>query len=277
MKKSSILLMFLILALLAGCLGERTQDGKLESYPAPAPMTKGIADESRASTASQPSYAVDRKVIKTAQLSIEVKEFQAAMEEVARIAAQSGGFVSDSRSYVTTSKQHRGSVTMRVPEKEFQGVIEKLRKLGEVKSESSTGQDVTEEYIDLEARLNNYKKQEQRLLEILDKAKTVEEVLKVEEQLARVRGEIERITGRIIYLKNRIELASITVELFEPEPIAQSLGIRNSISEAVSGFIATINGLIVLTGTLLPVIILAALLWYAVSSWRRRKAKAAAE
>jgi hypothetical protein len=222
---------------------------------------------------TQTSYAVVRQVIKTAYLSIEVDAFQAAAKEVEGIALKEG-YVLSSSSYVTGTGHRRGSITIRVPEPSFLSVIEELEKIGEVKSKSTTGQDVTEEYIDLEAQLKNYEKQEARLLEILGKAEKVEDILKVEEQLGRVRGEIERLTGRLRYLNERIEMATITLELYEPEPITQSFGLRNALRLAVAGFITTLNALIVFTGYALP---LAALGAGALFLHRRRKIKASEE
>jgi hypothetical protein len=118
------------------------------------------------------------------------------------------------------------------------------------------GEDVTGEYIDLTARLNNSERQEQRLQEILDMANNTKEVLEVEREIWRVRTEIERLTGRIKYLENRVELATISVSLYEPEPITYSWGIRGAIRSAFEGFVPVIRGLIILVSYALPILIL---------------------
>jgi len=113
----------------------------------------------------------------------------------------------------------------------------------------------------LTARLNNSERQEQRLLEILDMANNTKEVLEVEREVWRVRTEIERLTGRIKYLENRVELATISVSLYEPEPITHSWGIRDAIRSAFGGFVSVIRGLIILVGYALPILILAGFGW----------------
>ena len=84
-----------------------------------------------------------------------------------------------------------------------------------MQNKGTTGQDVTEEYVDVDARRRNLVRQEERLLTILDQAKTVEDILKVEGQLERVRGEIEALTGRLRYLDDQVELSTVDVELRE--------------------------------------------------------------
>jgi len=138
-------------------------------------------------------------------------------------------------------------------------------------SYSSSGRDVTEEYIDLEARLRNLRRQEERLLEILDRAESVKDVLEVERELGRVRGEIERLEGRLRYLSNRVEFATITVELLEPEPIAQSLGLRSAISDAMKGLVTVTRALIVAIGYLLPIAAVAAVLFALLRRVRKKR------
>ncbi len=213
---------------------------------------------------------VERKVIKSAYIKLEVSDFDAAASEVERLAYEAGGYISESNSYITTGNHRRGTITMRIPEGSFGSIIQEIRKLGRVVSFSSSGRDVTEEYIDLEARLRNLKRQEERLLEILDRAESVKDVLEVERELGRVRGEIERLEGRLRYLNNRVEFATITVELFEPEPIAQSLGLRSAISDAVKGLVMVIRALIVAVGYLLPVAVVAAVLFALLRRIRKR-------
>jgi hypothetical protein len=225
-------------------------------YIVPSPEASMRMIASQAKTITSTPLPLDRKIIQQAHLGIQVKDFQSAFRQVESIAVAAGGYISNSDSKVTQTGHRRGIVTIRVPKSVFRDVIQELESVGNVKTKSISGEDVTEEYIDLEARLRNYESQEERLLEILEKANTVDEILRVEEQLGRVRGEIERITGRMRFLDNRVELATITVELFEPEPITQSWGTRDALRDSLGGFIAMTNGLIVMTGYMLPLLIL---------------------
>jgi len=212
---------------------------------------------------------VDRKVIKTAHLRLEVADFDGAVEELERLALEAGGYVSNSNYRITSGNRRKGTISIRIPEENFGRVIDDIKKLGRVVSFSSSGQDITEEYIDLEARLRNLKRQEERLLELLDRATSVKDVLEVERELMRVRGEIERLEGRLRYLSNRVEYATVNVELFEPEPIIQSLELRGAVSDAVEGLVRVIRALIVASGYILPVALLAGALFALLKMVRR--------
>jgi hypothetical protein len=233
----------------------------------PATPGKGAAE----SPAGASDTDTERKIIQRAALSIEVEDFTTSEEALIRAVERSNGFISDSYAYVTESGRQRGEMTIRVPEDSFLALVAELELLGRVQTKHLSGEDVTEEYIDLQARLNNSRRQEQRLLEILELAGTVEEVLEVERELERVRGEIEQMTGRLTYLDNRIELATITVSLGEPEPITQSWGIRDALRAAFAGFVGVIRGMIIAIGYLVPIIILLGLGWLITAKVVRRQ------
>jgi len=153
----------------------------------------------------------ERMVIFTARLRLEVEKVDLTVYEIRLIAEDSGGFVTG----MSTSKNEWGVMTLRVPQDEFYDVIDEIEALGEVEERELKGEDITESYVDLEAQLVNLEREEERLVEILDIARNVDEVLKVETQLSRVRGKIESITGEMKYLEGRVELATITVTFRE--------------------------------------------------------------
>ena len=153
----------------------------------------------------------ERMVIFTAKLRLEVEDVESAVYEIRLIAMDCGGFVAG----MSTSKSEWGVMTLRVPQDEFYDVIEEVEALGSVEEMELKGEDITETYVDLEAQLVNLEREEERLVEILDIAVNVEEVLKVESQLSRVRGKIESITGEMRYLEGRVELATITITFRE--------------------------------------------------------------
>ena len=244
------------------------------SMPMPTPVPRAApeslmpkyAEKTVSVETSESRYAdadtdTERKIIQRASLRIEVKDFQSSSDAVIDIVERSNGFISDSHSYVTDTGRKRGSITIRIPADRFIAVINEIECVGDVKSKDTSGEDVTEEYIDLTARLNNSERQEQRLLEILDMANNTKEVLEVEREVWRVRTEIERLTGRIKYLENRVELATISVSLYEPEPITHSWGIRDAIRSAFGGFVSVVRGLIIFVGYALPILILVGFGW----------------
>jgi hypothetical protein len=279
--RAKFVMLILLLILAAGCAAKAPKETVVTPEPAvgvevvkeEAMKSRGIGFPEFQTTEAEPvaEPQIDRKVIKTAYIKLEVSDFDAAASEVERLAYEAGGYISESNSYVTPTNHRRGTITMRVPESSFGSIIQEIRKLGNVVSYSSSGRDVTEEYIDLEARLRNLRRQEERLLEILDRAESVKDVLEVERELGRVRGEIERLEGRLRYLSNRVEFATITVELLEPEPIAQSLGLRSAISDAMKGLVTVTRALIVAIGYLLPIAAVAAVLFALLRRVRKKR------
>jgi hypothetical protein len=241
----------------AGYYSQSSEGSSPDYWPGPAPAEKGASG----SLSTITTRDTEQKIIRSASLSIEVDDFQARSDALGRIVERSDGFISNSYSYVTDTGRKRGEITIRVPKDAFLSVISEIEQLGTVQSKQTSGEDVTEEYIDLTARLNNSERQEQRLLEILELADDVEDILDVERELARVRGEIEQLTGRITYLDNRVELATISISLYEPEPITHSWGIRDAFRAAFEGFVSVIRGLIIAIGYVLPLLILVGIAW----------------
>jgi len=274
MKRNTAIAVIVVLCLLSASIGfflapvsdfgeptgyySQSPEGSSPDYwPVPAPAEKGASGSLYTTT----TMDAEQKIIQRASLSIEVDDFQARSDALSRIVERSDGFISNSYSYVTDTGRKRGEITIRVPKDAFLSVISEIEQLGTVQSKQTSGEDVTEEYIDLTARLNNSERQEKRLLEILELAEDVEDILDVERELARVRGEIEQLTGRITYLENRVELATISISLYEPEPITHSWGIRDAFRAAFEGFVSVIRGLIIAIGYVLPLLIVVGIAW----------------
>ena len=158
----------------------------------------------------------DRQIISQASLSVEVEDVTGAVAQVRTIAESRGGFVSQLATTGTPGRQ-RSDLTVRVPQGEFFDTLESIKRLGKVWSENAGSEDVTEQFIDLEARLRSALREEQSLLSLLERADTVSNILTIERELARVRSEIERLQGQINYLSRRVDLATISVALFPPE------------------------------------------------------------
>ena len=158
----------------------------------------------------------DRQIISQASLSVEVEDVAGAVAQVRTIAETRGGFISQLATTGTPGRQ-RSDLTVRVPQGEFFDTLESIKRLGKVWSENAGSEDVTEQFIDLEARLRSALREEQSLLSLLERADTVSNILTIERELARVRSEIERLQGQINYLSRRVDLATISVALFPPE------------------------------------------------------------
>jgi len=175
---------------------------------------------------------LDRKIIRTATLELEVEAVGAAVQEVESIAVAAGGFVSRSSVFieepselgeeddVAPRRTQTATVTIRVPAEVYASVMSQLRGIAEeVKSEISEASEVTEEYTDLQARLRNLEATEAGYLELLTKAEEIADILIVQDRINSVRLEIEQVQGRVNLLDSLTDLATITVQLTLP-PVA---------------------------------------------------------
>ena len=156
-----------------------------------------------------------RKIISNASIAVEVEVVQTAITEVRTIAESLGGFVEHLSSSGSPEHQ-RATMTIRVPQDQFFSALERIETLGEVQSQSVGSEDVSEQFIDLEARLKSSLREEQSLLSLLEKTEGVGEILAIERELSRIRSEIERLQGQLNFLERRVDLATIGVTLIPP-------------------------------------------------------------
>ena len=173
------------------------------------------------STVEQSSAAqnVDRKVIRNGQLTVEVTDMEGALAQVRSIATRGGGFVSASSTHVErVDNQERtvADLTLQVRSIAADGAISDLRALGKVLSENSSSQDVSEEYVDISANLDNLRASESAILKLMDKATQIQDVLALQRELSNVRGQIDRLQGRQRFIDNRTEMTTIAVSLRLP-------------------------------------------------------------
>lgn len=246
--------------------------------PAPAPSVTpeayGLAYDQSKATANSAAVPVnvERKVIQTAYLQIEVKDIKTGSEEMMKLVSKLNGYIASSNNWIDENNQRFNSFQVRIPVRSFYTALARLEDLGEIKQRSMNGQDVTEEYIDVEARLKNLKLQEERYRAILQKASKVEDVLQVERELERVRGEVESLQNRLNYLNNQVTLSTIDVQMSEPKPITSSnVGIVRAIRESVRAMVNSIYNIIVKLGIFLPYILLLVLVYVLYRVFRRKK------
>jgi hypothetical protein len=275
------ILLILGLVLAAGCAAKESPPIPLPS-PTPAPLapsaemkgTVNYADLSSAGTSGGAS--TDRRIVKTGSLTLEVDSTVQTIDKVAAIADELGGYVVSSNKHAD-GETIAGSISIRVPVERFDEALGKIRKLAiEVPYENTAGTDITEEYTDLEAQLRNLEATEAQYLELLQKAQTVEDILKVQRELSNVRGQIEQIKGRIQYLERTSDTALIEVNLQETKAVGESgWSAMKTLKSAVDGFITfgkVLASLVIWLVIFCPVwgIILFLVIFFR----RRRKAKA---
>ena len=159
---------------------------------------------------------VQRQVISQGSLSLDVEDVPFAATQVRLIAESVGGFVEQLTSQGVEERQ-QSTMTIRVPQPEFFSVFDRVKSLGKVLNENAGSEDVTERFIDLEARLKSAGREELSLLSLLERAEKVSEILTIERELSRIRTELEKVQGQINFLERRVSLATITVALFPPQ------------------------------------------------------------
>lgn len=199
-----------------------------------APAAGAVANEAAFDSTSNLESVQERLVIRNANLSVVVEDPESSVDRISAMADEMGGFVVSSNVYQTTFGDSRlsepiqarqASITIRVPSDRLDEALDRIKNDAlDVQSQNVSGQDVTEEYTDLQSRLSNLEAAEEQLREILASATRTEDVLRVFEELRRVREEIEVLRGRIQYLEQSARLSSISVELV-PDVATQPLQI----------------------------------------------------
>lgn len=242
------------------------------------------ADKSKAEV-----IPTDRKIIRNAELTLEASSPEESQQKITAIAESKGGFVVESQQTSSSSSvtiRDVVTMTVRVPSEKFSESLEEIRKISSrVVVETVKGQDVTEEFVDIEATLKTKKALEEKFLEIMKQSKSVDEALSVQRELSEVRNEIEKIEGRKRFLENQTSLSTIKIRLQTPTVYsANSSGFFYQLGEAFStGFNFAINfvlGLITLIIAILPFVLFIVLPIYLVLRyfWRKqKKAKLARE
>lgn len=217
--KISMPILLILGLLVAGCAQAP------EAVVAPPPQAEEAYSKTYQYRTGEGEYdeaGIDRKIVKTGYLTLEVDNTVEAMNGVAAVAKELGGYVVSSNKHEDDSTTY-GRVSIRVPAERFDEAFDRLRKLAiAVPYENTDSRDVTEEYTDLEAQLRNLEATEAQYLALLEKAETVEDILAVQRELSYVRGEIERIKGRMQYLERTSDMSLIEVNLQETKPLGQT-------------------------------------------------------
>ncbi|HEX8893568.1 MAG TPA: DUF4349 domain-containing protein [Terriglobales bacterium] len=188
-------------------------------------------------------------IIHTAQLTVVIQNLDIARAQVDKIVERYSGYVGDLTVSAPSNGARTLTATLRVPATQLDSALAELKKLGRVESETQNGQDVSAQYVDLEARLSNSRNTEKRLLELLsNRTGKLSDVLEVETELSRVREEIERMEGERRLLAKQVEYATLTATVTEEYkapasalPDSTATRFRNA---AVDGYRSVVNFII---------------------------------
>ena len=263
--KSSIIVLLALLCFSLSCsrgssenatVADQTQKSDQAKDPARTSVAESVQQQKVSLTEidkeGSSAEAFERKIIRNAEITMEVSSTTDTQHRVASIAETNGGFVvtSESKQRENDDPAQRTldiKLVVRVPATKFGFAFDEIKKLASnTPSEQVSGQDVTEEFIDLEARIKTQKALEIQFLEIMRQAYKVADALEVQRQIADVRTEIEKLEGRKRFLENRSSLSTITVNIQAPRPVivVTSTGFGHSVREAVSDSIGMASDMV---------------------------------
>lgn len=243
----------------------------------PSGSASSAANSAAADSSGSAALPSLQKVVQTADYEIEIAQgdFQDRYSQVTEIAGRYGGYVvsADSRASGQDGQLQSGTITIRVASGAggFDKAMLELDDLGEVKSRKVSGQDVTEQYVDLQSRLRNAQSREASLLALMQKAQSIDEILEVQSRLDAVQAEIEQLQGRINYMDTRTDFATITVQLREQGIAAESngddefdWGFVHALKYAGWLAVQTVNFVIIALAVILPLALMLGLIIFGV-------------
>ena len=233
-----------------------------ESYTTEASSGDGVSSE---------TIEIERKLIKEGRVSFETNSIKTTRELVLEAVVKNKGYVSSDREDKYSEKISQ-TIVVRVPAKNFDLLLQEATKeVTQFDTKDIEIKDVTEEFLDVEARLKTKKELEKRYLEILTKANTVSEILEVERQIGELRSVIESIEGRLKYMKSKVSFSTLTISFYQEIPKAVIIGndfgngFRNGWRILILFFVFLVN--------VWPFIILGIGLIWGIRKWRKRQNK----
>jgi hypothetical protein len=216
------------------------------------------------------------QVIRTAQLTVSVAsgQFDSKLMNLRTMIEQEGGFIAgtDAQSNPTTDESIRtGVISFMVPAAKFDETIDLLSTMGKVKNEHISGNDVSAQYVDLQARLANQEAQRNAMLALLRRAQTISDIITVQNQIGQITGQIEQLKGQISYIDHNTAYSTVTVNLQEAgapiqAPKQDSWGFATALSDGAHNFVTTVNYVITGLGAIGPILVLVGLGYLL---WRR--------
>jgi Domain of unknown function (DUF4349) len=206
------------------------------------------------------------QVIRQAQLTISVQSglFDSKLSDLRTLVEQEQGFIAgtDAQSNPVTNDNIRtGVITFMVPAGKFDETIDLLSKMGKVKNEHISGNDVSAQYVDLQARLANEMAQRDAMLTLLKRAQSISDIIAVQTQIGQITGQIEQLKGQIQYIDHNTTYSTVTVNLQEAGAPLQvqkqdSWGFATALSDGAHNFVTTINYVITGLGAIGPILVL---------------------
>ncbi|MDO8848555.1 MAG: DUF4349 domain-containing protein [Coriobacteriia bacterium] len=306
---AGLLTALLLVSVLAGCAGEeaavdevgRAVGGSEPMAATDAGVSEEYAESDKAvqtTSAEGTTAETDRLIIRTQTMRVEVESTPDAVESLRGLAKTNGAVITDLQVATDTDEwlyrydeygysvgdgaALRGWMTVRVPAESLDAFVTGAMALGSVKYQAEDTQDVTEQHVDLTARLANLQAQEVRLRTFFDAAQNVTDMLAIEAELNRVRQEIESMQAQVTYLERQAAMATVTIELTEEQavvrPDGEDWGLEDAVTDGIQGAAGVLGFVIRLVLATLPLWVPALIILFVV--WmivKRRRAKRLAE
>lgn len=205
--------------------------GEAEKSAEPLP-TSGVVSQTVLDVGNVPHQAasIDRKIIKNAEVNVLVEDSDIAIDRLTQVVGDAGGYIISSRVWYQDHRDGENykyaSITLGIPVDQFEVTMRRVRGLAlRVLDENASGEDVTDQFVDLQSRLSNLEATQARIQSFLEDAKTVDEALRINQELAQIEAQIEEVKGRMNYLSDRSAFSTITVTIapelpeIEPAPV----------------------------------------------------------
>lgn len=213
---------------------------------------------------------IGRKIIKSSNISIETTDFDYTVNEIKKRTDYIGGYIESSNStgkrinYKGNNENRQASFRLRIPESVFEKFISDVGDLGNIINDRNSGQDITDQYFDTEARLKTLRIQEERILDILRKAERIQDILELERELSDIRYRIENYTGTIRKWDNLVAFSTLEIVVYEvqeikeikPTPITFGEKIKNGFKSSVEALEEIGKGLVIFIVSLIPFLVI---------------------
>jgi hypothetical protein len=284
--KKVLILFLLVIFCVSGCGSSSSKDAaSVESQQNAAPagqdgMSQSIAgDLSESEVGASAAQLTDRKIILNAEVRIRVEDIEGVCEKIKDKTMELKGYLND-YSVHTNEYNANADISLKVPSPNYQEMLDFVIEQGKSDYKREYTNDVTTQYIDLEARMKVLRAEEESLLNLLNQAKTVEEILKIRTQITSTRQERESLEGQFKALSNSVEYATINVSIYKPRNSDANVNMENLniFSRSWSGLIYGLNSLTAKVGniivfffTALPTLILLGIIVFAVIYIKRRR------
>ena len=250
--------------------GEQQQMSRAAAASRPAPAAMAVPEEH--GPASPLPDVPTNMIIRTATAAVEVDSLQPAIVQVRLLATRLGGYVAGSGIETGKDQLRQANIELKIPAARFDEALSGLTPIGKLESVNVDAEDVGEEFVDVNARMDNARRLERRLIDLLaTRTGKLKDVLDVERELARVREEIDRYEGRIRYLKAHTAMSTLSVNVHEPLPVVGTAGksvMGEAFTQSWRNFVVLVSLGVQSLGVVLPLGLIAGGVWFVL---RRRR------